>query len=222
MPPTEPYDVCLILEGTYPYVSGGVSTWVHNLIRALPEVRFCAVSIFPTPKETAEIKYELPDNFHLEHIAYIHEYNLEPEGNKERRERRRVVDTIVDFHQHIGEGEGDRFGAVVDLFQHPGESGLTVRDLVHGKEAWSFLVEQYQGSQNTVSFIDYFWTYRFTPSASVQPAARTDSARQGVPYHLHGIRGHARRHGQAYLPAPHAAHGARHLHQGAQDRDRPG
>ncbi|WP_319523577.1 GT4 family glycosyltransferase PelF [Breoghania sp.] len=162
MPPTEPYDVCLILEGTYPYVSGGVSTWVHNLIRALPEIRFCAVSIFPTPKETAEIKYELPDNFHLEHIAYIHEYNLESEGNKKRRERRRIVDTIVDFHQHIGEGEGDRFGAVVDLFQHLGKSGLTIRDLVHGKEAWSFLVDQYQGNQNTVSFIDYFWTYRFT------------------------------------------------------------
>ena len=162
MPPTEPYDVCLILEGTYPFVSGGVSTWVHNLIRALPEVRFCAVSIFPTPKETAEIKYTLPDNFHLEQIVYIHDYNLEPEGNKKRRERRRLVDMIVDFHRGIGEEEGDRFGAVVDLFQHPGESGLTVRDLVHGKEAWSFLVDQYESSRNTVSFIDYFWTYRFT------------------------------------------------------------
>ena len=31
---TPDYDVCLMLEGTYPFVSGGVSTWVHNLIRA--------------------------------------------------------------------------------------------------------------------------------------------------------------------------------------------
>ena len=23
-------DVCLVLEGTYPYVSGGVSSWVHE------------------------------------------------------------------------------------------------------------------------------------------------------------------------------------------------
>ena len=33
-------DVCLILEGTYPFVRGGVSSWVHNLILGLPQVRF--------------------------------------------------------------------------------------------------------------------------------------------------------------------------------------
>ena len=162
MSPTEPYDVCLILEGTYPYVSGGVSTWVHNLIRALPDIRFCGVSIFPTRKETEKLKYELPDNFDLRQVVYIHEYNLEEEGNKKRRERQRVVNTITDFHRGIGDPDSDRFGAVVDMFQHPGKNGLAIRDLVHGKEAWNFLVEQYGGNQNTVSFIDYFWTYRFT------------------------------------------------------------
>ncbi|HCO91849.1 MAG TPA: hypothetical protein DIT40_12840, partial [Alphaproteobacteria bacterium] len=25
-------DVCLLLEGTYPYVTGGVSNWVHDVI----------------------------------------------------------------------------------------------------------------------------------------------------------------------------------------------
>ena len=33
-------DVCLILEGTYPFVAGGVSSWTHDLIRGLPEIRF--------------------------------------------------------------------------------------------------------------------------------------------------------------------------------------
>ncbi len=162
MSPTEPYDVCLILEGTYPFVSGGVSTWVHNLIRALPDIRFCGVSIFPTRKDTEELKYELPENFDLTHVAYIHEYNLEDEGNQKRRERQRIVDTITAFHRGLDHPDKSRFGAVVDMFQHHGESGLTIRDLVHGKESWNFLVEQYGGSQNTVSFIDYFWTYRFT------------------------------------------------------------
>jgi len=40
-------DVCLVLEGTYPYVKGGVSTWVHDLIRSLPEIRFALVHIAP-------------------------------------------------------------------------------------------------------------------------------------------------------------------------------
>ena len=33
---TRPADVTLILEGTYPYVAGGVSTWVHQILGAYP------------------------------------------------------------------------------------------------------------------------------------------------------------------------------------------
>ena len=31
-------DVGLLLEGTYPYVSGGVSSWVHQIINGFPRV----------------------------------------------------------------------------------------------------------------------------------------------------------------------------------------
>ena len=27
-------DICLILEGAYPFVAGGVSSWAHELIQA--------------------------------------------------------------------------------------------------------------------------------------------------------------------------------------------
>ena len=37
-----PADVTLLLEGTYPYVQGGVSHWVQQLILGLPEYRFAA------------------------------------------------------------------------------------------------------------------------------------------------------------------------------------
>ena len=33
-------DVALILEGTYPYVAGGVSTWVHQILQAYPARQF--------------------------------------------------------------------------------------------------------------------------------------------------------------------------------------
>ena len=162
MQPTEPYDVCLILEGTYPFVSGGVSTWVHNLIRALPDIRFCAVSIFPSKKETRELKYDLPENFHLAQIVYIHEYDIGPAGTASRRQQRQHVAAIADFHHRIKGGDFSQFEKIVTLFQHPEKSGLAVHDLIHGKKAWSFLVEQYGPEDNTVSFIDYFWTFRFT------------------------------------------------------------
>jgi hypothetical protein len=45
LPPGQGADVALVLEGTYPYVRGGVSSWVHHLIRGLPELSFSIVFI---------------------------------------------------------------------------------------------------------------------------------------------------------------------------------
>ncbi len=49
-------DICLLLEGTYPYVSGGVSTWVHQLIEGMKDVRFGIVFIAPHSDPTREMK----------------------------------------------------------------------------------------------------------------------------------------------------------------------
>ena len=38
--PSQHANVCLLLEGTYPYIRGGVSTWVRQLIEGMPEARF--------------------------------------------------------------------------------------------------------------------------------------------------------------------------------------
>ncbi len=59
-------DVCLILEGTYPFAKGGVSTWVQALITGLPELTFSLVhlsgqngalkAVFETPPNLVELK----------------------------------------------------------------------------------------------------------------------------------------------------------------------
>lgn len=52
--------VCLLTEGTYPYVRGGVSTWCHDLIAGLPEIDFVVYALVGNPGVTAE--YRLPPN----------------------------------------------------------------------------------------------------------------------------------------------------------------
>ena len=54
-------DVCLILEGTYPYVSGGLSSWTHDLIRMQDHLRFSLLTIMPPGFEGRAV-YELPRN----------------------------------------------------------------------------------------------------------------------------------------------------------------
>ncbi|CUT02580.1 GT4 family glycosyltransferase PelF [Candidatus Chrysopegis kryptomonas] len=53
-------DVCLILEGTYPYVIGGVSKWVHELVKNLNHLKFSILHLYAD--ERKEIKFEIPMN----------------------------------------------------------------------------------------------------------------------------------------------------------------
>ncbi|GAG52982.1 unnamed protein product, partial [marine sediment metagenome] len=71
-------DVCLVLEGTYPYVRGGVSTWTHDLIKSMPEVTFSIISIMPTPADTRDELYEIPDNVQSIVNIFIRDYQFPP------------------------------------------------------------------------------------------------------------------------------------------------
>ena len=66
-------DVALLLEGTFPYVSGGVSSWVNQIIRAHPDLRFAVVFIGSRRSDYGDMRYALPDNVvHLE-AHYLHD-----------------------------------------------------------------------------------------------------------------------------------------------------
>jgi glycosyltransferase involved in cell wall biosynthesis len=60
--------ICLIVEGTYPYIIGGVSRWVHDLISELHEFRFVILHLryggIPTT-----MPYTLPEN--VDEIVHI-------------------------------------------------------------------------------------------------------------------------------------------------------
>jgi len=57
---SERLSVLLCTEGTYPYQSGGVSTWCDTLCKGLPEVDYYIYAITGHPNVT--LRYELPSN----------------------------------------------------------------------------------------------------------------------------------------------------------------
>ena len=58
--PTTPADVCLYVEGAYPYVRGGVSTWVQQILNELPDLTFHLVHIGAQPGGVRQ--YVFPSN----------------------------------------------------------------------------------------------------------------------------------------------------------------
>ena len=75
--------VCLILEGCYPYIRGGVSAWAHDYILSNPQIEFVLWTIHAARKYTEEALYRLPDN-----VAECREVFLEdaekPAGHAQR------------------------------------------------------------------------------------------------------------------------------------------
>ena len=52
--------ICLVLEGSYPYVHGGVSTWMHAYIQAMPQQEFSLWVIGAKAQDRGKFVYELP------------------------------------------------------------------------------------------------------------------------------------------------------------------
>lgn len=54
--------ICLILEGCYPYINGGVSTWMHQYITEMPEHEFVLWVIGAKAEDKDKFVYTLPEN----------------------------------------------------------------------------------------------------------------------------------------------------------------
>lgn len=166
----EGVDVALLLEGTFPYVAGGVSSWVNQIIRAFPDLRFGVVFIGSRRSDYGDMRYALPDNVvHLE-THYLHD-DLGAVATAHERKRGQQGDTqafaqMASLHDAFRRG-GGREGApdVLSLF------GEACRDIAPGgridleaflrsEASWEVVTERYRTYCSDPSFVDYFWTVR--------------------------------------------------------------
>ncbi|MCW2991929.1 MAG: glycosyltransferase, partial [Solirubrobacterales bacterium] len=61
-------DVCLVVEGSYPYVTGGVSSWTQGLLEGLPDVSFSVAHVRDAGDPDLPRAYALPANASLVHV----------------------------------------------------------------------------------------------------------------------------------------------------------
>ena len=151
-------DICLILEGTYPYVSGGVAYWTHDLIQRQPHLKFHLVSINP-PKMQQKMIFDLPRNVVGFTDIYLQEL---PKGSttisKARREKffEKVELPLLKL-QHFGRLEDLKH--VVEVFKEfPEQLGSFM--LMESEEAWHMLVRMYLSTMGESSFLNFYWSWR--------------------------------------------------------------
>jgi glycosyltransferase involved in cell wall biosynthesis len=161
-PRAERADIGLLLEGTFPYVSGGVSSWVNQIIRGFPQYKFALIFIGSQPEDYGEPKYALPDNVvHLE-THYLYNKQAVPpvravHGDPE------VFGNIRHLHDcfRLPESNPDgleTFRKLIPEMSPSGGAGLDT--FLYSEESWAFVKEKYQKYCSDPSFVDYFWTVR--------------------------------------------------------------
>jgi len=153
-------DITLLLEGTYPYVRGGVSSWVHELVCDLSEFTFSLVFLGSSRDSYGPIKYEMPENVvHLEAHYLMEPWQVgEPAA---RQGSPKHIQDIARIHK-VFKGQGDEQTAILGDAIHNlmKRGGLSVEDFLYSRQSWEYIKEQYTDFSTEPSFLDYFWTVR--------------------------------------------------------------
>jgi glycosyltransferase involved in cell wall biosynthesis len=158
-------DVTLLLEGTYPFVSGGVSSWVHQIIVGLPELSFSIVFLGSAVERYERMRYTLPEN-----VVHLEEHFLsESPPAAGARPRRGGDETFFDRSAEVHDVLRDRAesavtsltdtldGLVQSLLEAPAERE---HDFLHAERSWSEITRRYEARSPRLSFLEYFWTIR--------------------------------------------------------------
>ncbi len=161
MKSTRKADVCLLVEGAYPYVSGGVSSWVHSLIKSLPNLSFAVLYIGSRPDPRRRMLYTLPENVIEFRELFI---NDPTQIEKHRKTKHASSDwqTFFELHEAVATGKAYASDVLLPILRRPGFAGFYASDIFDDFASWDTLTKIYATYAADQSFVDFFWTFRFT------------------------------------------------------------
>ncbi|MDR3588266.1 MAG: GT4 family glycosyltransferase PelF [Negativicutes bacterium] len=148
--------ICMLVEGSYPYVTGGLSAWVQMMIKGMPEHQFIIYSIAAEEKDRGQFQYELPQNvIGIEEIFLDNILNLKsPRTGKYQMtpaERNNLLSLIC------GEGDID-LDRLLHTFRSR-QSGNAL-EIFMSFEFFDVITSAYQAKFSRLPFTDFFWTVR--------------------------------------------------------------
>lgn len=147
--------ICIVAEGCYPYVVGGVSGWVNSMIKAFPEHEFVILSIISDRKGSGQFAYELPEN-----VAQVYEsYLCDSDWGKRPKEgvRTRLNSRNYRALRSIVMNEQPEWKTLFEMFDR---NDFSIDDLLMGADFLHIVEEYYQKRYMQINFADFLWTMR--------------------------------------------------------------
>ncbi|MGN0903382.1 MAG: GT4 family glycosyltransferase PelF, partial [Succinivibrio sp.] len=152
-------DICMLLEGTYPFVRGGVSSWVHQIISGMPQHTFYLVFIGGQRSSYKKMAYTLPDN-----VVGMEMHYILPEGSLVKKLARHTRRSFAHWEKIISYFDTPKTPVPSDLLRQfaldVGTDPDAEDDFLYSENSWQVLINRYDEVDSEGSFVDYFWTYR--------------------------------------------------------------
>ena len=150
--------VCIVAEGCYPYVVGGVSGWINSMIQSFPNVEFILLTIVADRSFRGRFVYELPENLTQVYEIYLEDFEW-VEGKKTERFQRNMHLSKKEYAGllDIVMNRKTDWGVIFDLFH---KERVSVDKLLMGPDFFEIVRECYNRKYPNIVFSDFLWTMR--------------------------------------------------------------
>lgn len=153
-------DIIIPSEGTYPYVRGGVSSWIAQLIEGMPQYTFGIAFIGSrTIDYSPKPLFEFPKN--LVYVVEVFMFDVEEQPKIEKLDGDpKAFESLEKLYQWFKNAKNNtNFPSTVkslDFYLNTIDESM----FLYSYEAWKFIMKKNQQNCSQVPFTQYFWTVR--------------------------------------------------------------
>jgi glycosyltransferase involved in cell wall biosynthesis len=159
-------DVAIVAESTYPYLKGGVSAVIHDIVIGNPGVSFGIIHIAWDSKGSKRDLYGMPPNVQWVHHVYLsmedhrEDFMLAPAESLGMRsaERTELSNQLFDALWAITRGDYEPFWALYDAGMNPRTRSYSLWPILGTKEFMTVTLQRL--GPLGLPFTDTFWLLR--------------------------------------------------------------
>ncbi|KJJ83872.1 lipopolysaccharide N-acetylglucosaminyltransferase [Candidatus Omnitrophus magneticus] len=125
------------------------------------DVDFSIVYLGSTKFPAKPLKFSLPKNVTDFREFYIFDYRKDYAQKKQINPDNKKFDVLENFFTGIRKNDTNVFDKLLDIMDTNLKNHLDINDIIRSFESWKTLERVYNIEAKDLSFLDYFWTWRF-------------------------------------------------------------
>lgn len=144
--------VCVIVEGAYPYLTGGVSNWLQRMMLEYDDIEFIIQTIIVDRNQERKIRYEIPKT-----VSEIREIYLFDDDYIKGNEKIRLTDSEYNGFESLFYGKDIDWKTIFTFFK---DKKVSLDGMLKSKDFLELTKTYYEDKYSDIVFTDFLWSMR--------------------------------------------------------------